>query len=227
MERLAKPTQTIGATPITKPEAKADNLASAKVNSAADLIERLKRKAPAYLDLLTSETEAEFEAAFTTILGMAVSHLEKNKKHYSKLDEEGLSGVLAGALSMPGLTVTQETNSNGHVDLTIEADHCTPARVKLGEAKIYSSPSYHMKGIGQLLSYHTGRETPGLLISYVRKPYIQSITANLKAAMDKKLPENQTGPCEDHILDWSLRTKHKHVSGKIVSLSHIGCNLHF
>ena len=163
-------------------------------NSAAELFERIKRKAPAYIDLLTAETYEEFEAAFTAILDVAVHHMEKNKKNFQNLDEEGLSGVLAGALSIPGLTVTQETNSNGHVDLTIEADHCTPARIKLGEAKIYSSPSYHIKGIGQLLGrYTTGRETPGLLINYVRKPDIKAIMAKLKAEMDKKLPENQTG----------------------------------
>jgi len=197
-------------------------------NSAAELIERLKRKAPAYLDLIIAETDEEFEAAFTTILETAVTHLEKNKKKFAKLDEEGLSGVLAGTLSIPGLTVTQEPNSNGHVDLMIEADHCTPARIKLGEAKIYSSPSYHMKGISQLLGrYTTGRETPGLLLNYVRKPDIKGITTKLKAEMDKKLPENQTGPCEEHTLKWSLQTKHAHSSGEEVSLSHIGCNLHF
>ena len=124
--------------------------------SAEDLIERLKRKAPEYLDLLTAETDEEFEKAFTAVLGKAVTHLEKNKKKFSGLDEEGLSGILAGSLTIPGLTVTQETNSNGHVDLTIEADHCTPARVKLGEAKIYRSPGYHIKGIGQLI----GRSQP-------------------------------------------------------------------
>lgn len=122
---------------------------------------------------------------------------------------------------------TQEPNSNGHVDLTIVADHCTPIRVKLGEAKIYSSPSYHIKGIGQLLGrYTTGRETPGLLINYVRKPDIKSIVGKLKTEMDKKLPEHQTGPCQDHLLKWSLLTRHKHSSGEIVSVGHIGFNLH-
>jgi hypothetical protein len=196
-------------------------------NSAAELFERLKKKAPAYLDLLTSETDEEFEAAFTAILERAVHHLEKNRKNFQSLDEEGLSGALAGALSMPGLTVTQETNSNGHVDLTIEADHCTPIRVKLGEAKIYSSPSYHIKGIGQLLGrYTTGRETPGLLINYVRKPDIKGIVGKLKTELDKKLPEHQTEPCKDHLLKWSLLTKHKHNSGEVVSIGHVGCNLH-
>jgi hypothetical protein len=196
-------------------------------NSAAELFDRIKRKAPAYLDLLTAKTDGEFETAFTVILEGAVHHLEKNKKNFQKLDEEGLSGALAGALTVPGLTVTQETNSNGHVDLTIEADHCTPARIKLGEAKIYSSPSYHIKGIGQLLGrYATGRETPGLLINYVRKPNIRGIMVTLKTEMDKKLPQNQTGPCEDHALRWSLLTMHQHSSGEVVSITHIGCNLH-
>lgn len=196
-------------------------------NSAAELFERIKKKAPAYLDLLTSETDEEFELAFVAILERAIHHLEKNKKNFQSLDEEGLSGVLAGALSIPGLTVTQETNSNGHVDLTIEADHCTPIRIKLGEAKIYSSPSYHIKGIGQLLGrYTTGRETAGLLINYVRKPDIKAIVTKLKTEMDNKLPENQTGPCEDYVLKWSLLTKHKHISGEIVSVGHIGFNLH-
>lgn len=197
-------------------------------DSAAELVERLKRKAPAYVDLLTAESVAEFEAAFAALLEKAISHLEKNKKNFEQLDEEGLSGVLAGCLSMPGLTVTQETNSNGHVDLTIEADHCTPARIKLAEAKIYSSPSYHMKGIGQLLGrYTTGRETAGLLVNYVRKPDIKAITVTLRAKMDEDLPENQTGPCESYILQWSLVTKHKHSSGEEVSLAHVACNLHF
>ena len=196
-------------------------------DSAAELFERLKRKAPALLDLFTAETEDEFETAFTVLLEGAVTHLEKNRKNFASLGEEGLSGVLAGSLTMPGLTVTQETNSNGHVDLTIEADHCTPARIKLGEAKIYSSPSYHIKGIGQLLGrYTTGCETPGLLISYVRKENIKGITEKLKAEMDKKRPEKQVAPCEDHTLKWSLVTKHKHSSGEVVLLSHIGCNLH-
>ena len=196
-------------------------------DSAAELFERMRRKAPAYLDLLTSETVEEFEAAFTELLEGAVTHLEKNKNNFASLDEEGLSAVLAGSLTMPGLTVTQETNSNGHVDLTIEADQCTPTRMKLGEAKIYSGPSYHIKGIGQLLGrYTTGRETPGLLISYVRKKNIRGITKKLKAEMDKQRPESQIGPCKDHILKWSLVTRHKHSSGEVALLYHIGCNLY-
>jgi hypothetical protein len=184
---------------------------NAKKNTVAELIKRLERKAPAYLDLITAETDDEFETAFTVLLESAVNHLEKSKKHFKSLDEEGLSGALAGALSIPGLTVTQEA----HVDLTIEADHCTPARTKLGEANIYSTPSYHIKGIRQLLGrYTTGHETRGIMISYVRKKDIKGITAKLKAAMDKNLPESQVGPCEDHVLRWSIWTKHRFTTSR-------------
>jgi hypothetical protein len=201
--------------------------AKAKVGTAAHLVEIIERKAPAYIDLLTAATEEEFESAFTTILEGAVHHLEKNKKHFKKLNEEGLSAVLTSSLSIPGLTVSQEAHSNGHVDLTIVADHCSPPRIKLAEAKIYSSPSYHIKGITQLLGrYTTGRESRGLMINYVRKANIKGITSRLKSAMNKGRPENQTEPCSSHALKWSLITKHKHSSGEIVSLAHIGCNLH-
>lgn len=196
-------------------------------DSIAELVEILRRKAPEYLDLMTATSEDEFEKAFIVLLERAVSHLERNKKNYATLKEEGLSGVLTAALTMPGLTVHQEANSNGHVDLTIVADHCRPTMIKLGEAKIYSGPSYHIKGITQLLQrYTTGRETAGLLLNYVRDVDIKGVTTKLRAALDSELPENQTGPCADHTLKWSLATKHKHSSGEELALSHIGCNLY-
>jgi hypothetical protein len=201
-------------------------MSSPENGNALDLFELLRRKAPEYLDLLTSETNEEFESAFTTLLGKAISHLEKNKKKFASLDEEGLSGVLAGTLTIPGMTVTQETNSNGHVDLTIEADHCTPSRIKLGEAKIYSGAAYHIKGLGQLIGrYTTGRESSGLLISYVRKKDIKTITETLKVQMNRDLPEQQVGESKDHALKWSFITSHEHSSGEVVEVAHIGCNL--
>ncbi|MBE0540928.1 MAG: hypothetical protein IH623_06045 [Verrucomicrobia bacterium] len=97
----------------------------------------------------------------------------------------------------------------------------------LGEAKIYSSPSYHIKGISQLLGrYTTGNETQGLMISYVRKKDIKGITAKLKTALNEQRPEGQIEPCGDHTLKWSIVTKHQHSSGEVLPLSHIGCNLH-
>ena len=190
------------------------------------LIEQLRRKAPAYLDLLTAKTDDEFEAAFEVVLDSAVRLLEKNKTNFQKLDEVGLSGVLAGALSIPGLTVTQESHSNGHVDLTIEADHCFPARIKLAEAKIYDGAAYHIKGLEQLLErYTTGREGRGLIISYVRQRDISGLIHKLRLHMDETLPMSQRGACQDHQIRWSFMTIHLHTCGENLQVGHIGCNL--
>jgi len=191
------------------------------------LIEQLRRKAPAYIDLLTAETDDEFESAFEVVLDSAVRLLERNKTNFQKLDEVGLSGVLAAALSIPGLTVTQESHSNGHVDLTIEADHCFPARIKLVEAKVYDGAAYHVKGLEQLLGrYTTGREGRGLLISYVRQRDISGLFNKLRLYMDEALPLSQKGSCQDHQIRWSFVTIHLHACGQDLQVSHIGCNLY-
>ena len=195
-------------------------------SNAHELVEILKRKAPEYLDLLTAETDAQFEVAFDLLLEKAVSHLETNKTLYANLDEEGLSAVLAGALAVPGLTVTQETHSNGHVDLTIQADHCRPARKKLGEAKIYNGPAYHFGGLEQLLGrYTTGREGRGLLIEYYRKGDIAGLVTKLREEMDNDRPCKQQGQTGDHTLKWSFLSAHGHSSGETVNVGHVGCNL--
>ena len=97
-------------------------------NSLLELLELNNKKAPEYFDLMSATTEAEFNEAFEIFLERAVSELETNKKLYATLGEDGLSSVLAAALSIPGLSVTRETNSNGHVDITVTADHCSPMR---------------------------------------------------------------------------------------------------
>jgi len=199
---------------------------SASKDSIFELIEQIKKKAPEYLDLLTAKTDEEFETAFDAVLDKAVRHLEKNSKNFKKLNEVGLSGALAGSLSIPGLTVTQEAHSNGHVDLIIEADHCIPNRTKLAEAKIYGGPEYHISGMSQLLDrYSTGSEGRGLLISFVRQQDIKSLIANLRKKMDKELPLQQTKPTQNHKLKWSFLSMHTHSSGEELELGHVGCNL--
>ena len=195
-------------------------------SSAVTLIERIQRKAPEYLDLLTAETDGDFEKAFDALLERAVSGLEANKRNFEKLDEVGLSGALALALTSPGLAVTQESHSNGHVDLTIQADHCTPARKKLGESKIYNGPEYHVKGLDQLLGrYTTGREGRGLLIVYFQRANIAGLVKKLRARMDADLPCRQQGNTSDHILKWSFLSTHTLRSGENQEVGHIGCNL--
>ena len=99
---------------------------SKSLSNAYDYIEIIARKAPEYLDLLTAETDEDFESAFDALLEKAVDHLEINNKNFESLGEVELSAVFAARLSIPGISVSQEKHSNGHVDLTIEADHCTP-----------------------------------------------------------------------------------------------------
>lgn len=195
-------------------------------DSGFDYIEMIKRKAPEYLDLITAKSSVEFEEAFDPFLGRAVSILETNKTNFVELDEVALSAVLVAALTVPGISVTQEQHSNGHVDITIEADHCNPARKKLGEAKIYDGPEYHFKGLGQLLGrYTTGREERGLLIVYFRKKDIANLVDKLRRKMDVDLPLEQQGPTQDYKIKWSFLSTHKHSCGENLEVSHIGCNL--
>ncbi len=197
-----------------------------KLNSALELVDRLKARAPEYLDLLAATTDEQFEAALDTLLAKAVTSLEKNKKNFASLDEEGLSGALALALTIPGLTITQEANSNGHVDITIEADHCSPPRTTLAEAKIYKSPSYHFKGLAQLISrYTTGRERRSLLIVYFKKANIAGLTKKLRNQMDTERPQRQKGDCIDCALTWSFTSSHTHSSGEDLQVNHVMCNL--
>ncbi|QYM80702.1 hypothetical protein K0B96_08915 [Horticoccus luteus] len=199
---------------------------SPPIDSAARLVELIRRKAPEYLDLLTASTDEEFDAAFEALLGPAIAHLETNKLNYMELDEEGLSAVLCASLSIPGLAVSQEKHSNGHVDLTIEAEHCVPVRRKLGEAKIYNGPVYHIGGLVQLLQrYATGREGRGILIAYVRKKNIAGLLAKIREQMNAELPCDQQGETTDHLHKWSFLSKHAHHSGVHLQVSHVGCNL--
>jgi hypothetical protein len=195
-------------------------------DSAIELVDWIRRKAPEYVDLLTAESDAAFEKAFDAILGRAIAQMERQKQNFACLDEVGLSGALAMALSSPGLTVTPEPHSNGHVDLMIVADHCVPERIKLGEAKIYNGFKYHVKGLEQLLErYTTGREGRGLLVMYCRKPDISGLVRKLRDRMDSELPCQQQGNTANHILKWSFLSSHALQSGDEHDVGHIGCNL--
>lgn len=194
--------------------------------SALALIDQIRRKAPAYLDLLTAPNDDEFEKAFDSILEKAITGLETNAKNFEALNEVGLTACLIMGLSIPGLTVTAETHSNGHVDLTVNADHCVPARKKLGEAKIYDGPEYHFKGLEQLLKrYSTGRDARGLMIVYFQKKDIAGLVKKLRQRMDNDKPCSQQGYTADHQLKWSFLTSHTHSSGENLKVSHIGCNI--
>ena len=198
------------------------------MNGTADeIVDALKRKAPEYLDLVTAKTEAEFNAAFDHLLELAVRRLEASKSDYVTLGENALNRTLAGFVNCPGLTVTAETHTNGHVDLTFSAVHSSPIWTKLGEAKLYDGPAYHIKGLEQLLTrYATGRDSTGLMVCYVRVENIAAKLQSIREKMDLNRPVVQTAATYDGNKKWTFRSEHKHSSGEVIDVSHVGVNLY-
>lgn len=190
------------------------------------LCEILAKRCPETVDLLTAATEAEFDDAFAPWLAQAIHDLETNSKNFAGLGETGLVAALAMGLRMPGLTVKQEANSNGHVDLTVSLDHSHPLLFSLGEAKVYDGPELHKKGLAQLMErYMTGREAQCLMLSFVQKKDIASIAHKLRDDMDKSLPSAQQGKSTSLPIKWAFKTAHLHASGDLRSVAHYSCNL--
>ncbi len=195
--------------------------------SALEFVELLKAKAPEYLALFAAQTEQDFDNAFEVLLEKAVAGLERDKAKLADLDEDGLSAVLGLALMVPGLTVTRQTYSGGHVDLTIELQYGYPMRRKLAEAKIYDGPMYHVKGMQQLHGrYTTGREGRGLVIEYVRSAGIAKLFEKLRETLDADLPLQQKAPTKSHPMKWAFISVHGHSCGDDLEIGHIGCNLY-
>ncbi len=199
-----------------------------RTGSAFELIDRIMSMNEGPIALITAQTDEEFERAFNKWLDRAVQDIQAKKKELNSLGEDGLSSVLAMALSSyPLVTVTRETSSSGHVDLTIEVGLGSRLRRMLGEAKIYNGYAYHRKGLQQLLGrYTTGGEGRGLLIEYVRKPDVKGVMVRLRQEMDKNLPCDQKGSATDHFIKWSFTSIHGHSSGEDLGVDHIGCNMH-
>lgn len=196
-------------------------------SNAFDYFEITKRLSRETLDLITANSDEEFDNAFDNWLSQAIAKIEAGKKEFQDLSEDGISNILAYTLSTPEVSVTRETNSNGHVDLTVKLLNSSPQRVKLGEAKIWRGREYHVKGLDQLLNrYTTGRECMGFVISYVKIKDIKGLFENLRKFIDESKPFDLEGLCLDHNIRWSFLSSHKHSSGELVSICHIGCNLH-
>jgi len=195
--------------------------------SAFDLVERIRRRAPEFLDLFTAETDDAFDTAIDALLEKLVVHLEANRTLYKDLNENALTSIVVLGLNIPGLSASQEKYSNGHVDFTIEANHSIPVRKKLGEAKIYDGPQHYFAGLEQLLGrYSTGREGRGVLLVYFRKANIAGLIQKLRDQMDSELPLKQQGATSDHVIKWSFKSVHAHSCGENLQVGHIGCNLH-
>ena len=194
-------------------------------NTLYALTNQISQFSPQHLDVFASLTNDQFKIAFDSLLGKALAGMEKNKDHFQDLGETALSGVLMLAMSMPGLSVTQEEHSNGHADLTFEFYRFGIARSILGEAKIYDGPQYHIDGLNQLLGYMTGREFSGLMVAYVKTANVAVLMQKVRDTMDEMKPDAQRGTTQPHALKWAFNSTHLHPCGEPVAIDHVACNL--
>ncbi|MBK9925440.1 MAG: hypothetical protein IPP66_09125 [Anaerolineales bacterium] len=81
-----------------------------------------------------------------------IDHLERNANCLNGLNEDTITAFLTAFLTMLGLRVAQQAHTNGHVNLTIEAEHTPSLGRRIGEVKIYNGPEYHEKGLEQLVN---------------------------------------------------------------------------
>lgn len=170
-------------------------------------------------------SEEEHDAALERLIDGAVRWLEDNANNLKGACENNLSLTLAGKISMPGLRAEPDRNANGHVDITIEIEHSYPHRRWLAEAKKWDGDVYHVKGMGRLIRYSTGRDRTGYVFDYVQKPDIEAKWKGLRAYLDQSKPLQQEGDCSDHPAVWAFETRHPHRSGRTIRVVHYGVNL--
>lgn len=197
-------------------------------SSLLEYFKLLDSKMPEAIDLIASESTKEMDVIIDSYLIRAIHHLEKNKKNFKDLDEEGLSAIFAAYMTIPDIViVTQETNSNGHVDITMSIEINPEPYERLAEAKIWRGSEYHIKGLDQLIHrYSTGREGKGVMISFVKTAKIKNLFEKLKEAMNQDRPCDQIEDCKDYEAHWAFLSKHEHNSGEEIEVIHVGCNLY-
>lgn len=176
------------------------------------------------LDLLRAKTDQEFIAATECAIERAMKTIENGSKEYSKLNEPGLSHLLADFLNLSGYRATAETNNNGHVDVVVECAFGRHWRY-LGECKIHDGYKHHVDGCEQLLGYCTGREPRAFCMDFIHSVDAFKKMAKLRADMDEKRPLKQKADGADHNILGSFLTSHDHVSGAVVEILHLGCSV--
>lgn len=191
-----------------------------------ELTDRIRQFSPEHLDVFASLSDDEFQTTFDALLGKALDGMEKNSKHFKGMEEPPLSAILKLAMSVPGLSVSQEEHSNGHADLTFTFYRFGIERHILGEAKIHDGPQYHIKGLTQLMGYMTGRELRGLMVVYMQKANGSQLMQKVRDTMDAEKPEQQQGPTQAHALKWAFNSHHLHPCGDSLQISHVACNLY-
>ena len=204
---------------------------SVQADSLSALIDEIGSMYPVVelLKLVSAETEEEFDHALEYLLENAVKHLEKSANFLNDQLEDYITNFLISYLCGTQLIDAEhDAYSKGHVDITIETKTSFPKRIRLGEAKIYRGPSYHVDGMEQLINrYTTGREGTGFMLEYVTARNIVDLVDKIRKHLDEHRPCAQNGDTQDHrhIL-WAFESQHTHSSGEGFRVVHLNCNLH-
>ena len=179
---------------------------------------------PNLLELLRAETEEAFIQATENAVEGAIRTIEAGAKQYSKLNERGLSLLLADFMNKSGYHATAERYVNGHVDVVVE--HAFGGRWRyLGECKMYDGYQYHVDGCKQVLGYCTGRERRAFCLDFFRGAGMFEKLVKLQQEMDAKVPEAQAAPSVPHRIEGAFVTSHHHPAGRSVELLHLGCSV--
>jgi hypothetical protein len=177
---------------------------------------------PNIIELLRADAEPAFIRATEDAIERAIRTIESGAKHYSHLDERGLSLLLADFLNQSGYHATAERFVNGHVDVVVE--HAFGGRWKyLGECKIYHGYQYHVDGCEQVLGYCTGRELRTFCMDFFQVAGMFDKLRALRKKMDEDLPLAQSHESADHNISGAFVTTHRHASGGAVEILHLGC----
>ena len=182
---------------------------------------------PHSIAVFTSRNEQEFIDAVEGALLHSIMALETGCREFATLPEIALTKMLSRDLNAASIPSTAEEHTNGHVDFTIKHPGGRPHRY-LGECKIWKGPSYHVKGMKQLLSkYSTGRHRRGCCLEFVRGKDLAGKFSSLREYLDRKRPLQQLGDAVTHeTIKSGFVTSHRHESGWDLEVLHFGCNLH-
>jgi|GEM_PF-4867508 len=181
---------------------------------------------PEALVYIQNCSDAKFEKNVTALLLEAITSLEQQRNYYKGAKEEQMTGTLLGFFHRYGIRANSQTNSNGHVDVFVYKIG-SPQLVICIEAKIWGGSKRHTTSdMAQIMRYTSGRYPFAYLLVYVRGKDISKRMELLKKRLDLRRPHNQTSNCDDlPNSPWALKSEHKHVSGKNVTLYHVGVNM--
>lgn len=150
--------------------------------------------------------------------------LEKNANLYAELSETQLSAIIVTALNTAHVffKASIETNSRGHVDITVTAPTCTEEHnfTYIGEAKIWKGNEYAFSGVKQLQGYFTGRLPGAFMIFYFKgaecdrpfSDYVDNVIIEFGGTIKFKEARR-------------ARTEHVHTSTALLLLSHHAVHL--